>query len=313
MRASYLTLLLFFTSCAVLKTPPGLSTMDALAYPFEVKKVTLSDRITVAYADEGSGPGTILFVHGLGSYLPAWKNNITELSKHYRCIAIDLPGYGKSSKENYEGSMRFYAKIIREFCDQLGLKKIVLAGHSMGAQISIVAALAYPDLVDRLVLASPAGFETFNKGEREWFRQVMTADGVRLTTVEQIRTNFAYNFYRMPESARFMIDDRIAMRSAADFPGYCFIIPQCVKGMVDEPVFDLLPQIKQPVLVLFGQNDNLIPNRFLHGGPTEAVARAGAERIPNCTLTMLPKAGHFAMFEQAERFNQAVQAFLEKK
>lgn len=299
---------LLLSGCAFQKTPTPLVSMNDMAYP--AQKVMLSNDISIAYTDEGSGNTTILFVHGLGSYLPAWKNNVVDLKKQYRCIAIDLPGYGKSSKGNYEGSMQFYAKIIKEFADKLGLKKVVLAGHSMGGQISIVTALAYPELVEKLVLVAPAGFETFNKGEKEWFRQVMTPDGVRLTTVEQIRTNLAYNFYNLPKDAQFMIDDRIAMRSASDFPGYCFMIPQGVKGMINEPVFDFLPNIKQPVLVLFGENDNLIPNRFLHGGPTADVAQKGAERIPNCQLIMVPKAGHFMMFEKAGVFNEAVRNFL---
>ena len=307
---AFSALLVLFLACSIPKRPTPLASMDDMAYP--AKKMQLSQDITVAYTDEGAGPVTILFVHGLGSYLPAWKNNVSVLKEHYRCIAIDLPGYGKSSKGNYDGSMRFYAKIIKDFSDKLGLKKVILAGHSMGGQISIVTALAYPELVEKLVLVAPAGFETFNKGEKEWFRQVMTADGVRLTTVEQIRTNYAYNFYNLPDDAQFMIDDRIAMRSAADFRGYCYIIPQCVKGMVDEPVYDFLPNIKQPTLVLFGENDNLIPNRFLHGGPSETIARQGAERIPGSQLVMIPKAGHFAMFEQADIFNKAVLAFLEK-
>lgn len=303
-------LTLAFAGCAVTKAPTPLKRMDDLNYPFPVKKAQLSDELTLAYVDEGSGPVTILFIHGLGSYLPAWKNNIDGLRGQYRCIAIDLPGYGKSSKGNYSGSMRFNAQAVKDFCDKLGLKKVVLAGHSMGGQIALVTAMAYPELVEKLVLLAPAGFETFNKGERQWFREVMTADGVRLTTVEQIRTNFGYNFYNMPPEAQFMIDDRVAMRAAEDFPAYCYIIPKNVQGMVDEPVFDFLPQIKQPTLVLFGENDNLIPNRFLNGGPTEKYARAGAERMPNATLKMVPKAGHFVQFEQAGPVNAAIQEFL---
>lgn len=304
-----LFMLLVTAGCALPKSP-SVSQMAELPYPFETRFLELSDGISVAYADEGKGEQTILFVHGLGSYYPAWKKNVSVLSEKYRCVAIDLPGYGKSSKENYAGSMRFYAGIIREVCDRLGIRKVTLAGHSMGGQISLAAALAYPELVEKLVLVAPAGFETFNKGEKEWFRQVMTADGVRLTTAEQIRTNLAYNFYNMPDDARFMVDDRLAMRTAADFPGYCYIIPQSVRGMVDEPVYDYLPQVKQPSLIIFGENDNLIPNRYLHGGPTRKVAEDGASRMPAAQLKMIPKAGHFVMFEQAATVNQLVMDFL---
>lgn len=309
--AIYILSLATLSSCALQKRPMPLQSMEDMVYPYPVKTLQLSNGEQVAYTDEGKGSQTLLFIHGLGSYLPAWKNNVDELQKNYRCIAVDLPGYGKSSKGNYEGSMRYYAKVIKELGEKLGLQKVTLVGHSMGGQISITAALAYPEWVEKLVLVAPAGFETFNKGEREWFRQVMTADGVRLTTVEQIRTNLAYNFYQLPKGAQFMIDDRIAMRSAADFPGYCYRIPESVKGMVNEPVFDFLPQITQPSLVIFGENDNLIPNRYLNGGPTRAIAEAGASRIKNSKLVMLPKAGHFVMFEKAEEVNQAIRTFLQ--
>ena len=107
-----------------------------------------------------------------------------------------------------------------------------------------------------------------------------------------------------------MIIDRMNMRTAVDFDAYCYIIPKNVQGMVDDPVYDFLPKIQQPVLVIFGENDNLIPNRYLNPGTTEAVARDGAGRIPKAELHLLPKTGHFAQFESAEEVNQLISQFL---
>jgi pimeloyl-ACP methyl ester carboxylesterase len=180
----------------------------------------------------------------------------------------------------------------------------------MGGQISIVAALGYPEIVEKLILVAPAGFETFHKGQKDWFRNVFTPDLVKYTSVDQIRENLGYNFYRFPMEAEFMITDRIEMRSAEDFEGYCYIIPKCVQGMVNEPVYDYLPDVNQPTLVVFGENDNLIPNRFLNGGPTETYARQGAEKMPNAQLLMVPQAGHFVHFEKADKVNEAVSQFL---
>ena len=61
--------------------------------------------------------------------------------------------------------MTYYAQVIKEFADKKGIENLVLVGHSMGGQIALTAALQYPDLVDKLVLIAPTGFETFNKGE----------------------------------------------------------------------------------------------------------------------------------------------------
>jgi len=81
--------------------------------------------------------------------------------------------------------------------------------------------------------------------------------------------------------------------------------------MVNEPVFDYLPQIEQPVLAIFGHQDNLIPNRFLNGGTTEAIGRKGVAQLPDATLQMIDKAGHFVHYEQAERVNELIKAFLD--
>jgi pimeloyl-ACP methyl ester carboxylesterase len=287
-----------------------IKTMEDLNYEIPVSKVRLDNGIEIVYADQGKGKETILFIHGLASYIPAWKKNLEVLKEHYRCIAIDLPGYGKSSKGNYEVSMEFFAKTVAEICQKLNIDKVVLAGHSMGGQIAITTALQYPDLVSKLILIAPAGFETFSKGEKQWFRDVMTVDGVRLTTVEQIRVNYAYNFYNMPDDAAFMVDDRIWMRTTKDFTDYCYHITQGVNAMVDQPVFDFLPMVKQPTLCIFGENDNLIPNRYLNGGPTKKYAQQGAAQMPDVNLKMIKKAGHFVMFEKSGEVNKYIQEFL---
>jgi len=313
--------LFLFTQCKTMNPAnlhpysdlPELKTMSELEYPFTVQHATLTDGRRIAYIDEGQGSETIIFIHGLGSYLPAWKQNIEVLKNHFRCIAIDLPGYGHSSKEPHSGMMSFYASAVIDFMDQLGIENAVLAGHSMGGQISMVAAMMYPERVSRLILAAPAGFEGFTPGQKQWFRNVMTVRGVMLTRVEDIITNLAINFYNMPSEAEFMIKDRIAMRSASDFEAYSYAVVQSVNGMVDEPVIDKLHKITQPTLIIFGENDNLIPNRFLNPGTTLGVAQVGAAGIKGSRLVMLPQTGHFVQFENYQRFNEEVLKFLKSR
>lgn len=288
----------------------GLKSMDDLQYPFAVKKQKLSGNIEVAYVDEGAGDQTIILVHGLGSYLPAWKNNIPALSKNYRVIALDLPGYGRSSKGAYSASLEFFSQTVLELADSLGIDKFVMGGHSMGGQITLLTALQYPQRVEKLLLVAPAGFETFHDGEKQWFRSVATPTLTKLAKPKNIQDNIAINFYKMPESADFMIRDRIAMRTASDFNAYAFIVAESIKAMVDRPVFDYLDQIKQPTLIFFGEGDQLIPNRFLTGGETKVIAEQGLAKMANSTLYMVPKAGHFMQFEQPDFFNEKVQAFL---
>ncbi len=304
-------LLLLLTACAPYKNLTKISSMSELKYDFPVKYADLNNGIKLAYVDEGKGTETILMIHGLGSYLPAWKKNITELSKYYRVIAVDLPGYGKSSKDPHSGLMSFYAGVIAELIQKLQLGPVNLAGHSMGGQIAMVLALENPELVKRLILVDPAGFEAFHAGQRNWFKDVMTPNLVRLTSVDAIETNLASNFYRMPADARFMIEDRIAMRDAIDFEAYCLAVARSVSGMIDEPVLDKLSRIKVPTLIFFGENDMLIPNRYLNPGFTSKIAETGAGRIKGSKLIMVPKCGHFMMFEKPEVFNTETRNFIQ--
>ena len=309
LSAIFMSLLLLLAACS----PYGNLTkmeFDDLNYPFPVNYLKLDDGRSIAYVDEGKGKHTIIFIHGLGSYLPAWKKNIEVLKNDYRCIAIDLPGYGKSSKEIHSGQMEFYADVVYEFTQKLGINKFVIAGHSMGGQIGMVTALKYPDVISGLILVAPAGFEEFHEGQKQWFREVMTVDGVALTSNQQIRTNLFSNFYNMPNDAEFMITDRIAMKGARDFENYCYAVVQSVNGMVNQPVLDHLSKIEQPVLILFGEDDQLIPNPYLNPGFTEDIAKNGHSKLPKSKLVMIKNCGHFAQYEKPDVVNSEIKNFL---
>lgn len=298
-------------SCNPYGSIPNITSMSEIEYPYDVNFIQLESGINIAFMDEGpSNSEVIIFVHGLGSYGPAWKNNIQELKDNYRCIVIDLPGYGKSEKGNYPYSMKFYAKTLIEFMNELKIQKAHLAGHSMGGQISITTALYNSERVNKLILVSPAGFETFTEGQKDWFRNVLTPRTVMLTPNSVIQSNLAYNFYNFPKDADFMIRDRIAMKKAADFEAYSYAVVKSVQGMVNDPVFDYLSELKTNTLIIFGENDNLIPNRYLNPGKTSKIAESGHKLIPNSELELVNKAGHFVQFEQAKIVNEKIKNFI---
>lgn len=261
-------------------------------YPYPLKMAHLPEQVSVAYIDEGAGPQTLVFLHGLGSYLKGWTKNVSELSRDFRCIALDFPGYGKSSKGDLPYSMTFFARVVRDFIQRLNLQNVVLAGHSMGGQVAATVAVRYPEIVQKLVLIAPAGFETFTETDRVWIRAAYSPTLLKAMPTDQIRRNFEVNFSRFPDDAGFMIDDRMMMLGTQAYEQYCEMIPRCVNSMLDEPVFDLLPQIKAPTLVLFGENDVLIPNKLLHPALNPVmVAETGARRIPAARLERSGPAG----------------------
>ena len=282
-----------------------------IKYPFPYKTLQMEDGISVAYTDEGKGDRTLILIHGLSSYIPAWKRNIPELSRHFRTIAIDLPGYGKSGAAGvHSGKMSFYAEVIRKFIEKLRLKDVTLVGHSMGGQISITMALRYPEIVKKLVLAAPAGLEFFTEKEVELIKKNTSPELYFSFSDEQVKENYRANFYSMPPEAEEMIKDRILMKSSENFMDYCHIVVNSLYGMLDESVYRILEEIKCPALIIFGKNDLLVPHPVLHKSlRPEILGSYAASKIPDCELLMLDKCGHFLQFEKPEEFNKAVLQF----
>lgn len=284
---------------------------ETVTYHLPVKTIKLNSE-TIAYADEGSGEETLLFVHGLSSNLDSWKKNIAGLSSDYRCIAIDLPGYGKSSRSKTDYSLSEYAGILNEMVEKMDLKNVVLAGHSMGGQIAMHLVLKYPENFKKLVLIAPAGIETFTAQEATVMKASYTPAMVVGASDEQILTNYKMNFYSFSEDAQAMVDDRIAMKSAEDFQDYAETVVNNIHAMLEEPVIEEISEIEVPVLMIFGKNDMLIPNKYFH--PSESIAslvKTSEEKFNNIEVKTIDEAGHFVNFEQSEKVNKEIRDFLE--
>lgn len=283
-------------------------------YPFPVHYCQIRQDLELAYMDQGQGPYTLLMIHGLGSYAPAWARTMEGLRDHYRCIAVDLPNYGRSTIGDFPISMRWFGEVLRDFAEKLALGPVVLLGHSMGGQIAVWCHHLELLSIQKLVLIAPAGFERFNSMARQWFRSINAAGLIRSMPDTQIQLNFDANFYELPEDAQFMVEDRLKLKANTQaYDHYTRMIPRCSLAMLDEPIWDLLPEIDIPVKVLFGLDDALVPNRVLHRNTsTEEVAWAGTRRIPGAQLSLIPRAGHFVHWEQSKACNQLIEAFLGK-
>ena len=271
---------------------------------------TLLSNPSISFIDVGQGDKTIVLIHGLASNAGFWRYAIPLLSKNYRVIAVDLPGYGKSQKSAYPYTMTWYADQIKRLADELKLSKFVLVGHSMGGQIAITFALKYPGRLDKLVLASPAGIEEFEQGEGDWLRSVITKSGVKKTTEDGIRRNLAINFYSWNDKWEWMVEERVRMIPAKDFDEFAYTVVRCVNAMLDEPTFDKIQNISVPTLIVYGKYDGLIPNPYLNPGFPADVFQWGAKQIPNCKIREIDNCGHMLQIEKPEEFSNTVLDFI---
>lgn len=284
--------------------------MTLITYPYKTKSVELPGNCNITYIDEGKGPQTLLFIHGLANYAPVWKKNIDYLKQYYRCIAIDLPGNGLSDKNEHKFSMEFFADSVFHFVQALALNNPTIAGHSMGGQIALTLALKYPDCTDRLVLCAPAGFEQFSPMEISMYHSALHLIDYISSDENNLRKTIENSFYHHPTQGESIVTELAGILKTYKPNYYKKMIDACITSMLQDSVYGKLSLVKQHTLVIFGKHDALIPNRLIHHLSTEKLAADAVKQMPDAKLYIIPDCGHFVQWEQADKVNELVVAFV---
>lgn len=277
----------------------------------DIQKKTLNSNIEIAYTDTGNKKKhVILFLHGLANYRAVWNWNTEELKHHFRCIAIDLPGNGSSGRNNKRYSIEFYAKNVIDFIDEMGLRNVSLAGHSMGGLIAMRVALSNQIPIKKLILFAPAGFEYYTPHEGILFKSAITMGNFLNLDETQVAQSVRTSFYRQNEITEKIIRELSAIIQQHDRIKYRTMLEQSINSMLDDDIFSRLKEIHQETLVFFGEEDMLIPNRFLHPVSTRDIAIKATQEMPDARLITYANTGHFVQIERAKEVNAEVVSFL---
>jgi pimeloyl-ACP methyl ester carboxylesterase len=258
----------------------------------------------------GSGP-PIVFIHGLSG---SWQNFLEQLpvfARDHRVIAFDLPGFGESDLPTETITIRGYGKFVETLLDDLEVSSAAVVGNSMGGFIGIEVAIRFPQRVERLVLVSAAGLSIeYLRNERAL--AVLNAFDNRLAAYTAWLATKSDALARRPR-ARQMIFGIVAAHPDR-LPGP--LVAEQVKGsgkpgfvpaldaLTDYPIRDRLGEIACPVLIVWGEEDKLVPARD---------ADEFARLIPNSRKVVWKDTGHVAMIERPEAFNALLAAFLAEK
>jgi pimeloyl-ACP methyl ester carboxylesterase len=260
-------------------------------------------------ADSGPAHGTIVFVHGLSGSWQNWLENLPFFSAAgWRCIAMDLPGFGASPMPREKITISGYAAAIDELLSRLGVSRAVVVGNSMGGFIGLELAITFGTWVDRLVLVSAAGLTA--ESQRSVFRAVAPL-GRALAMTSGWLASRSDELSRRPRSRKAMLSvvaahpERLPAALASEQlrgagkPGFI----DAFDALTDYPIRERLPEIAAPTLVVWGQDDPLVPVRD---------AWKFGELIPNARVVVYEDTGHVAMFERPAAFNALVEEFLEE-
>jgi pimeloyl-ACP methyl ester carboxylesterase len=260
---------------------------------------------TVGYVELGRGE-PLVFVHGLSGCWQNWLENIPYLARRYRCLALDLPGFGSSPMPSWDISIPAYGRLLHDFCERLGLSASAVVGNSMGGFITTEAAIAAPGRFSRLVLVSAAGI-TWAEARQEQARMIARAGKVaapllfRFRKVGLVRPQARQLAFR----GIFHYPNRLRpellyeqMEPALQSPGF----PDAIRTLVGYDIRERLGEIEVPTLIVWGRNDILIPVEDAY----EFERLIGS----NARLEVFDDTGHLAMLERPSRFNKLLSDFI---
>jgi pimeloyl-ACP methyl ester carboxylesterase len=298
--------------------PSGKAWPVAFAELPEVAKtygMAKAPRVAYVELNKGGPKGSIVFMHGLGSYLKFWYFQLDAFAEAgWHVVAIDQPGYGKSEKPaSFPYTMEAMGDVVREVLGQLGVQKPVLVGHSMGGQIAMSYGIRYPDEVRALVLVAPAGLEEFSAREKQWFKNVYSTSLVKKQPEYGIWGTVALaNFSNFRPELYWLVEERVRVVKDPAFDSYAYAQVRSVNGLANDDFVRMSAgKITAPTLIVFGEEDKLIPSPFMHAGfASEHFARTG-KSIPGATLVGLPGCGHCVQLDCPTPWAAAVNGFLE--
>lgn len=257
----------------------------------------------------GSGRPSFLLLHGLTSSKECWRAVGPLLGECGRVVAVDLPGHGASPARDFSGNMSDYAALVRDVIAQLDLRDLTVVGHSMGAQIAMTVALETRARIERLVLVAPAGIETFSEAEAAKIRSLQTPELLRNFSRETLLRVMRALFFLEPVDLAAQVEGRLQRMASSDGEAYALSLSRSVDGMLGGRVYERLPSLRMPVLVLFGEEDLAIPNRLVHVGTSAEVAEKAQQALPQAQVIMIPRTGHMVPLEAPEALSREILRF----
>lgn len=245
------------------------------------------------YEDYGHGQ-PLLLVHGLGSSTRDWEYQIPLLARHYRVLALDVRGHGRSDKPRGPYRIADFADDVVALIEHLQLPPVHLVGISMGGMIGFQLGVDRPELLRSLTIVN-SGPEVKARNAREWLEIGKRWTLSRLLSLDTIGKALGKLLFPKPEQAelRRKIEERWPQNDKRAYIA-------SLNAIIGWGVRERLDRITCPTLVISADHDYT---------PVERKREYVAE-MPNAHLLVIENSRHATPMDQPERFNNALLAFL---
>jgi len=254
----------------------------------------------ICYYDRGRGTPLVL-IHGMFGDFLDWDPVLEPLTSSHRVIALDLPGFGGSSKPRGEYSGEFFVSTLHEFFEQLELSEFILAGNSFGGQIAILYALYDPDSVSKLLLVNSGGFRKYTTEEKALLEPRFNEAALAALTPEIHAFLFSGVFAKASEASIRYLEKQNAKLDWVDYPAYAHALSKSVRLSLATYLLDRLRDLRCPTLLVWGEKDQVLP---------VAQAELALTQLQRGQLKIIPGCGHAPQLECPAEFLRSIQPFL---
>lgn len=237
---------------------------------------------------EVSGSGSpLILMHGWGCDHTTVRSVAATAAKNHKVYNIDFPGFGASPEPAGIWGVEDYTRLIEEFTKNQGLENPVLAGHSFGGRIAIVYASRNP--VAKVVLIDAAGIKP--RRSLSYYYRVYSFKAAKVLAKVVLGK----------EKAQKRIDAMRAKRGSSDYAQASPKMRAIMSKVVNEDLAPLLPSVKAPTLLIWGENDTATPL---------ADAKKMNRLLPDSGLVSFPGCGHYSFLDNPGQFAAVLSSFL---
>ncbi len=234
---------------------------------------------------KGQGVDVVL-LHGWGQNTEMMQFIQDHLQPFFRVTNLDFPGFGKSEEMKEPWSVQRYTEFLEEVCAELGIDNPILIGHSFGCRVAIRYAAKHS--VQKMILTGAAGIRPkktlINKLRLLTYK--VAKKGLQVFGAKELQEKLKKKF------------------GSADYKNASGVMRDTLVKVVQDDITDLLNQIECPVLLVWGDQDDATP--LWMGKMME-------KEMKNAGLAIFEGDGHYAYFNQSQRFCRILDVFLEKE
>ena len=243
------------------------------------------DNLKVNITTKGNGKPVFL-LHGWGCNGEIFKSIQEVLATAYTTYSFDFPGFGASDEPTAVWGVEEYTRMVEQFAKDNGIERPALMGHSFGGRVSIV--YASRNAVSRVVLVDAAGIKPKRPFKYYW----------KVYTFKTLK--WLCNTFLPKAKAQAIIDKRRKGAGSSDYNNASPMMRAILSKVVNEDLKHLMPSIKAPTLLFWGNLDTATPL---------SDAKTMEKLIPDAGLVVAHGTGHFSFLENPGLFTAVIKNF----